>query len=619
MAIVCLLSLTATADISRISPSSIPYGDSEGFLSIFGTDLSGTESTLVLFDGPAGQFFVQPTNSFPNDDPEAPPQFPSDRLDVFIPGEVAVSPGPYSVFVVAKNVGEDARTLGPITFNVEDLRLDGPPVMAYTETVYQDATNTRGAEVSFDVAAYDPGSGNQLAVTCTPPSGSFFTMGTTIVTCSASNAYGTSIAEIVVIVVDLTNPIVNVPDDIVTDDAVVTYSVTATDAIDGNVPVTCTPASGSTFGPGVTQVVCEATDSNGNTGIGIFYVRRSGGLPVLTVPADITVTSADGNPVNVPYDVSATNNADILCYPSGFSFAVGTTTVTCTATNFTGVDTKSFNVRVNNGAAPTVIIPANITAEATSPAGAVVTFTASGTNDSTVVCTPASGSTFALGQTTVTCTATNAGGSDSASFTITVVDTTAPTLILPADITAEATSAAGAAVTYVARASDLADADVAVQCTPASGATFALGTTIVNCSATDDSGNTSTGSFDVNVVDSTPPQILSVEASPNVLWPPNHQMVDVGITVVAIDAVDPTPVSRILSVSSNQPVNGTGDGDTAPDWQLTGPLSLKLRSERSQGVDRVYTITIQTVDDAGNASTATVTVTVTQGRRRSVR
>lgn len=616
VAIVCLLPLTAAADISRISPQTIAYGDVEGFLSVFGSGLSGTESTFVVYDGPAGQFAIQPSNFLPGTEEQ--PQFPDDHLVAFIPVEVATASGPYTISVLAKNVGEDVRTIGFAIFTVSDPVLDGPPIIAYTETVYQEAQDSDGAIVSYDVSAQNP-DGSPVPVTCTPPSGSRFGMGTTNVGCSATNSFGTTTAQIVVIVADLTNPIVTVPEFIDSTTAVVTYEASAVDNIDGPLPVTCAPASGSTFGPGLTLVICEATDSSFNTGFGTFFVRLPGGLPVVTVPADVTLTSPDGNPVEYNYVATATNNADVLCLPAGFSFAVGTTTVTCTATNFSGSDTKSFDVRVLNGAAPEITVPADITAEATSPAGAVVTFTATATNDATIVCTPPSGSTFALGATTVTCTASNAGGSDTDSFTVTVVDTTAPVLALPADITAEATSASGAAVNYVASASDLVDTDVPVQCTPASGATFALGTTTVSCSATDDSGNTSTGSFDVTVVDSTPPLILSVTATPNVLWPPNHQMVDISVVVVAVDAVDPTPISRIISVSSNQPVNGTGDGDTAPDWQITGPLTVKLRSERSHGVDRTYTITVESVDDAGNASTATTTVVVSQSRRRAVR
>jgi hypothetical protein len=86
----------------------------------------------------------------------------------------------------------------------------------------------------------------------------------------------------------------------------------------------------------------------------------------------------------------------------------------------------------------------------------------------------------------------------------------------------------------------------------------------------------------------------------------------VTVSVDAVDSVDASPFSHILSVTSNQPINGTGDGDTSPDWEITGPLTVNLRAERSSGVDRVYTITLSTVDDAGNSTMSTVQVKVTQ-------
>lgn len=615
-AIVCLFPIAAAADITSISPQTISFGDVEGFLTVFGSGLSGTESTFVVYDGPAGQFFIQPSNFIPGPDPEAPPQFPDNVLMAFIPIEVATTPGPYVITVVATNVGEDPRTIGQAIFNVSDLPVDGPPIMAYTETVYQEATSSEGAVVNFDVSAQNP-NGDPVDVTCSHTSGMTFSFGLTTVTCSATNNIGTSVASFSVIVADSTNPIVTVPANINSTSPVVTYEASAVDNIDGPLPVTCTPASGSTFAAGVTLVVCTATDSHDNIGSGSFFVILDGGQPVITVPGDITVTSADGGLVEVPYTVTATNDAEIECLPAGHSFAVGTTTITCTATNLTGSDSAFFTVRVLNGAAPEITVPANITAEAMSPAGAVVSYGVSATNDATIVCSQPSGSTFPLGVTTVNCTATNAGGSDTDSFTVTVVDTRPPVLMLE-DVTAEATSASGAEVVYVATATDLVDTDVDVQCTPASGSTFALGTTVVSCTATDDSGNSATDSFNVTVVDSTPPQILSVEANPNVLWPPNHKMANITVTVVAIDLVDPTPVSRIISVTSNQPTNGTGDGDTPVDWIITGPLTVQLRAERSHGIDRTYTITVESVDDAGNASTATETVVVSQGRRRAV-
>ena len=82
---------------------------------------------------------------------------------------------------------------------------------------------------------------------------------------------------------------------------------------------------------------------------------------------------------------------------------------------------------------------------------------------------------------------------------LTRADTTKPQLKLPSDITAEATGPDGADVTYTASASDLVDGAVGVTCDPDSGSTFGLGTTTVNCSATDAAGNKATGSFKVKV------------------------------------------------------------------------------------------------------------------------
>lgn len=86
------------------------------------------------------------------------------------------------------------------------------------------------------------------------------------------------------------------------------------------------------------------------------------------------------------------------------------------------------------------------------------------------------------------------------------VTNTAPTLVVPNDMTVEASSSAGATVSFTVTATDLEDNDLtsSVTCTPASGTTFPLGTTTVNCSVTDGGGLTTTGSFNITVVDTTP-------------------------------------------------------------------------------------------------------------------
>lgn len=118
------------------------------------------------------------------------------------------------------------------------------------------------------------------------------------------------------------------------------------------------------------------------------------------------------------------------------------------------------------------------------------------------------------------------------------LDGTPPTITVPADITAEATSASGASVSYIVTVSDLVDPNPSLTCSPLSGSTFPLGTTTVNCSASDYAGNTSTASFEVEVVDTTAPT-LNVPA--DITVPQTTAGAVVNFTVTANDAVDANP------------------------------------------------------------------------------
>jgi len=115
----------------------------------------------------------------------------------------------------------------------------------------------------------------------------------------------------------------------------------------------------------------------------------------------------------------------------------------------------------------------------------------------------------------------------------------------------------------------------------------------------------------IAVVDTTPPIMTDPSVSPVSLWPPNHKLVPVSVDASATDACGGPAACQIASVGSNEPIDGLGDGDTAPDWTITGPLSAKLRAERSgMGAGRIYTITVECADASGNAASDTTTVTV---------
>ncbi|HEX5732498.1 MAG TPA: HYR domain-containing protein [Blastocatellia bacterium] len=257
-----------------------------------------------------------------------------------------------------------------------------------------------------------------------------------------------------------------------------------------------------------------------------------------------------------------------------------------------------------------ITCPANVT-QANDPdqCGAVVNYPGPTTTGDcgTVTCSPTSGSFFPVGTTQVTCTA-SAG--PTCSFTVTVNDAQPPSITCPANVTqANDPGQCGAAVNFpLPTASDNCPG-VTASCSPTSGSFFPVGTTQVTCTATDASGNMASCNFTVTVNDTEAPVISGASASPSVLWPPNHKMVNVTVSYTSTDNCGTSTCT--LSVSSNEPVNGTGDGDKAPDWIIVNSNLVQLRAERAGGgTGRIYTITITCTDAAGNSSSTTVTVTV---------
>jgi hypothetical protein len=281
---------------------------------------------------------------------------------------------------------------------------------------------------------------------------------------------------------------------------------------------TVTITSNTQLTDGTYDVYAHVVDQAGNASdtnvVNITIVSIDATAPQLTLPGNITEEATSAAGATVTYAASANDavdgNVTVNCSKnSGATFALGTTTVNCSATDRAdNTASGNFDVTVRDTTAPVIAPHGDVTAEATSSSGALVTYASPATSDAvdgakTANCTPASGGQFPLGDTTITCNATDAAGNQATSttFKVTVRDTTAPTLDSHDDLSEIATSSSGAVVNYTKPAAhDAVTANPTVTCTPAPGATFPIGTTTVSCTAKDAAGNTSAAkTFKVNV------------------------------------------------------------------------------------------------------------------------
>lgn len=131
-------------------------------------------------------------------------------------------------------------------------------------------------------------------------------------------------------------------------------------------------------------------------------------------------------------------------------------------------------------------------------------------------------------------------------------------------------------------------------------ASFGTGKHEVAVSASSGQSAAVTCSTTVTVRDTSPPTIVSIEATPNELWPPNKRIIPVNFIVSAVDNCDPSPVVKITQVTSNMP-------ESSSDWEITGPLGVNLLASRP---GLVYTIELQCADSSGNVSYGSIWVAV---------
>jgi uncharacterized protein YjbI with pentapeptide repeats len=415
-----------------------------------------------------------------------------------------------------------------------------------------------------------------------------FPVGTTTVTCTATDSAGnTESGTFEVTILDETAPIITLDGDnpmiveasnVYVEPGVLSVFDNVDADLIGNVVIDS--SSVNTALPGNYSVSYSVTDSSGNS----TTVNRAVNVvdttaPVITAPADVTA-EATGAQTSVGIGTATATDAvgvTSISSDAPATFPVGTTTVTWTASDAAGNEsTATQTVTVQDTTAPAITAPANVLEEASAPQTAVTTGTATATDAVGVTSISSDApATFPVGTTTVTWTASDAAGNVStATQTVTIQDTTAPAITVPADVSAEAT---GTATTVAIGTATATDAVGPVTITSNAPASYPVGTTTVTWTAADANGNSSTADQIVTVVDSTAP----------IITPPADITVDTaGVvaeivigTATATDAVGPVTITNDAPVTMIYPL-----GVTTVTWTAT--------------------------DGHGNSSTATQAITV---------
>jgi uncharacterized repeat protein (TIGR01451 family) len=479
-----------------------------------------------------------------------------------------------------------------------------------------------------------------------------YPIGTTTITWKATDSFFRSVTCTQTVTVtgsDTTPPTITAPPD-VTDNTGTAGAAcgkivgetelgaaTADDNCTVHVTRTGVPA-GNFFPVGTTTVTYTATDGSGNTATATQHVTITENTPpIILAPADATYTcpsevpaadpsQAHGDNPNLPNGGPVTDNCGVptVTVSETRSGAGSTSSPLVILRTFTATDASNNSasatqtITVIDGTPPTISLngASSVTAEchtAFSDPGA----TASDNCGTATVTTGGDLNMDAPGTYTVTYTATDAAGNTSGAITrtVNVVDTIAPTITLNGNnpMTVEchtafsdpgATANDGCAGSVAVTASGTVNANVP-------------GTYTITYSAHDPSGNTTTSTRTVNVVDTTPPTITLKNVTIS-LWPPNHRYQTVTVANLVQSASDGCDGEVDLSdvviskVTSDEVENGNGDGNTMNDIVIASDCkSVQLRAEREgNGDGRVYTITFKVKDAAGNVTTATAQVYV---------
>jgi microsomal dipeptidase-like Zn-dependent dipeptidase len=438
-------------------------------------------------------------------------------------------------------------------------------------------------------------------------------------------------------VADTTPPVVSVPVPITREAAsaqgvAVGFSASATDDVDGPLPVTCTPASDSVFARGTTTVECTAKDAAHNEGSASFTIT----VVDTTAPTILLAVSPQANaagwhkdPVSILWTVTDLVGVTSAsgCGPVSFASDTLGTVVTCTASDAAGnSSSKSVTVKLDR-TAPTIVFGAaspSANANGWHRTDVSVGYTFSDAGSGLVPGAPAGGTlsftTEGTGLTQSVSTADVAGNVASAASPAIHLDKTAPTIVGSRTPAANASGWNNTPVSVSFSCSD------SLSGTEACSAPSTLGGEGANQSqdglARDRAGNTASATVSGINIDLTPPVVTCSNTAP-LLWPPNHGLVNIQTTIGVDGGRSGSAGFTLVSATSNEPDNGLGDGDTAGDIQGFVPgtpdTSGQLRAERSgKGSGRLYSLVYEGSDLAGNRTTCTTTVSVPKSQGGSV-
>jgi len=346
--------------------------------------------------------------------------------------------------------------------------------------------------------------------------------------------------------------------------AVATWTLpTASDNCGFEPTLTSNFDSGDTFPLGTTTVTYTATDEGGNTATCSFdvIVEDNTGPEFLNLPGEVRVSADESCGASVLWDEvlvedNCSPNIDIIINSdaiSGDRFNLGQSLVTYSATDIAGNETiASFNVIVEDNTAPiNTSCPTNITISADNNCEAtatwdVPTFADNCDSSPQVSSSHNSGDTFPFGDTEVSYTATdNFGNETVCSFIVTVIDEIDPVIISQPDnliVSAQADACEAIIIWDDVVAEDNCSSSVDVVTDFNSGDTFPLGETLVEITATDDSGNQKTSSFTVTVEDNTVPSVVSCPADITITTTDNCDAIANWTAPTFSDTCDANPV-----------------------------------------------------------------------------